>query len=118
MTAADVPDRDGAKGLLRALYQQLYWHRLRLIWAEGGDRGALIAWVERLFGWRLEIVPNAAALTTFQVQPQRWIVERTFAWLNRQRRLSHEYERLPETSEAMIYVAMIRLMVKQLARST
>ncbi len=51
----------------------------------------------------------------FQVLPKRWIVERTFAWLNRQRRLSKDYERLPATSEAFIYVAMIRLMVKRLA---
>jgi transposase len=51
----------------------------------------------------------------FKVLPKRWIVERTFSWLNRQRRLGKDYERLPETSEAFIYVAMIRLMLKRLA---
>jgi putative transposase len=69
-----------------------------------------------MFDWQLEIVSTPKAATAFQVQPKRWIVERTFAWLNRQRRLSKDYERLAETSEAMIYVAMIRLMVKRLAR--
>jgi len=51
----------------------------------------------------------------FRVLPKRWIVERTFAWLNRQRRLSKDYERLPETSEAFVYVTMIRLMTRRLA---
>jgi putative transposase len=118
VTAADLQDRDGAKRLLRELYQQPYWQRLRLIWADGGYRGALVSWVQRLFGWHLEIVATPKGATTFQAQPKRWIVERTLAWLNRQRRLSKDYERLPETSEALMYVAMIRLMVKRLARAS
>ena len=118
VTAADLQDRSGAKMLLRALYQQPYWQRLRLIWADGGYRGALIGWVQRKLDWQLEIVSTPKAATAFEVQPKRWIVERTFAWLNRQRRLSKDYERLAETSEAMIYVAMIRLMVKRLARDS
>ena len=63
----------------------------------------------------MEIVEKLGDQAGFQVLPKRWIVERTFAWLNRQRRLSKDYERLPATSEAFIYVAMIRLMVKRLA---
>lgn len=118
VTAADVQDRDGAKVLLHTLYQQPFWRWLRVIWADGGYRGALIVWVQQLFAWRLEIVPKVASGSKFHVQPKRWVVERTFAWLNRHRRLSKDYERLPETSEAMIYVAMIRLMVKQLAHSS
>jgi putative transposase len=66
-------------------------------------------------GWTVEIVEKLGDQTGFQVLPKRWIVERTFAWLNRQRRLSKDYERLPATSEAFIYIAMIRLMVRRLA---
>ena len=70
--------------------------------------------ISRTGVWRLQIVKRSDS-AGFEVLPKRWIVERTFAWLNRQRRLSKDYERLPATSEAFIYVAMIRLMVKRLA---
>jgi transposase len=63
----------------------------------------------------LEIVEKLGDQVGFKVLPKRWIVERTFAWLNRSRRLSKDYERLPQTSEAFIYVAMTRLMLKRLA---
>ena len=62
-------------------------------------------------------VARSPTAVGFEVLPKRWIVERTFAWLNRHRRLGKDYERLPETSEAFIYAAMIRLMLKQLART-
>jgi transposase len=64
--------------------------------------------------WLLEIVHKPKEQLGFEVLPKRWIVERTFAWLNRQRRLSKDYEHLPETSEGFIYAAMIRLMLKKL----
>lgn len=83
--------------------------------AEGGYRGGLIDWVKRSFGWTLQIVEKLGDQVGFQVLPKRQIVERTFSWLNRQRRLGKDYERLPETSEAFIYVAMIRLMLRRLA---
>ena len=89
--------------------------RLELIWADGGYRGELIAWVEETLGWKLEIVEKPKDQRGFHILPKRWIVERTFAWLVRQRRLARDYERLPETSEAFIYVAMIRLMLRKLA---
>ena len=89
--------------------------RLQKIWADGGYRGQLIAWVKTALGWGLEIVEKLGDQVGFQVLPKRWIVERTFAWLNRQCRLSKDYERLPQTSEAFVYVAMIRLMTRQLA---
>jgi putative transposase len=89
--------------------------RLELIWADGGYRGELVAWVEETLGVTLEIVEKPKDTNGFQVLPKRWIVERTFAWLVRQRRLARDYERLPETSEAFIYVAMIRLMLRKLA---
>ena len=121
VTAANVQDRDGARLLLSALFERIKhskysrWCRLKLIWADGGYRGELPAWVRQTLGWTLEIVEKLGDHAGFQVLPKRWIVERTFAWLNRQRRLSKDYERLPATSEAFIYVAMIRLMVKRLA---
>jgi putative transposase len=116
VTAANVQDRDGAQLVLRELYRRLCdsW-RLEKIWADGGYRGQLIEWVKTVLGWSLDIVEKLGDQIGFQVLPKRWIVERTFAWLNRQRRLSKDYERLPQTSEAFVYVAMIRLMTRQLA---
>lgn len=118
VTAGDVQDRDGAKILLEELAgQEELVKRLKLIWADGGYRGALVAWTEEVLGWKLEIVEKPEGQVGFQILPKRWVVERTFAWLVRQRRLARDYERLPETSEAFIYVAMIRLMVRRLAQS-
>lgn len=123
VTAGNVQDRDGAKLVLKALFERIKkskfsrWCRLKLIWADGGYRGELVDWVKRTLGWTLEIVEKLGGQVGFQVLPKRWIVERTFAWLNRQRRLSKDYERLPETSEAFVYVAMIRLMLRRLAHA-
>ena len=123
VTAASVQDRDGAKDVLQGLFGRIKkskfsrWCHLKLIWADGGYRGELIGWVKQHLGWTLEIVERPAGQIGFQVLPKRWLVERTFAWLNRHRRLSKDYERLPESSEAFIYIAMIRLMLKQLARA-
>jgi putative transposase len=89
--------------------------RLRLIWADAGYAGKLISWVLTNCGWVLEIVKRSDDVKGFQVLPRRWVVERTFAWFGRYRRLSKDYETLPETSEAMIYAAMSRLMVRRLA---
>ncbi len=121
VTAGNVQDRDGAKTLLQALFKRIKkskysrWCRLKLIWADGGYRGELLNWVKCTLGWTLEIVEKLSDQVGFQVLPKRWIIERTFAWLNRQRRLSKDYERLPATSEAFVYVVMIRLMLKRLA---
>ena len=116
VTAADVQDRDGARTLLYVLATQ--FRRLRVIWADGAYAGALPNWVRGLRKWgklRLEIVRKAKGRRGFAVVPWRWIVERTFAWLGRYRRLKSDYERLPETTEAIIHIAMIRLMVRRLA---
>ncbi len=118
VSAGNVQDRDGAKRLLAELAEQAdAIQRLQLIWADGSYRGALIAWTEELFGWKLEIVDKPKNERGFQALPKRWIVERTFAWLVRQRRLARDYERLPQTSESFIYVAMVRLMVRRLAKT-
>jgi putative transposase len=117
VTAGNVQDRDGAKLLLEKLAKQEDTiKRLKLIWVDGSYRGALVAWVEEHFGWRLEVVEKPKEQIGFKVLPRRWVVERTFAWLVRQRRLARDYERLPETSESFIYAAMIRLMVRRLAK--
>ena len=119
VTAASVQDRDGAKSLLKGLRRQ--FSRLRLIWADGAYGGELLAWVWALRPWRkvrLEIVKRPKGVKGFQLLPWRWIVERTFGWLGRYRRLSKDYEYLTQTSEAMICVAMIHLMVRRLARLT
>ena len=118
VTAGNVQDRDGAKTLLEAIQlEKEVIKRLELIWADGGYRGELITWIKETFGWKLEIVEKPKDQSGFQVLPKRWIVERTFAWLVRQRRLARDYERLPQTSEAFIYIAMIRLMLRRLAAS-
>ena len=118
VTSGAVQDRDGAKLVLEGLAENKdLIKRLELIWADGGYRGALVAWVEETFGWKLEIVEKQEGQIGFQILPKRWVVERTFGWLVRQRRLARDYERLPETSEAFIYIAMIRLMVRRLAIS-
>lgn len=116
VTAGNVQDRDGAKTLLNEIsLENKVIQRLELIWADGGYRGELIAWVEETLGLKLEIVEKPKDQNGFQVLPKRWIVERTFAWLVRQQRLARDYERLTETSEAFIYAAMVRLMIRRLA---
>ncbi len=116
VTAASVQDRDGARTLLAGLAQGM--RRLRLIWADGGYAGVLVGWVEGLRKWgkvRLELVARNPQGKGFQRLPHRWIVERTFGWLNRWRRLSKDYEHLTDTSESTIRVVMIYLMVRRLA---
>ena len=75
----------------------------------------LIEWVNYFGGWLLEIVRRCDAVRGFKVLPHRWVVERTFGWLGRYRRLSKDYEGLTDTSEAMIYLAMINLMARRLS---
>lgn len=121
VTSASVQDRDGAKLLLTKMFQQLgshprRWWRLTKIWADGSYRGELIAWVLTHCGWILEIVNKLQDQVGFQVLPKRWIVERSFAWLSRNRRLARDYERLTASSEAFVYIAAIRLMTRRLAQ--
>jgi putative transposase len=111
--AADVQDRDGAKLVLAKLVGR--FPRLALIWADGGYGGKLLIWALVVGGWVVEVVKKPGGATAFAVLPKRWIVERTFAWLGRSRRLSKDYEGLTETSEAVIRIAMIHLMLKRLA---
>lgn len=112
VTTACVQDRDGLKKLLRIF--GVHRKKLRKIRVDGGYRGAVIEWVKARFRYRLEVVLRSDAMKGFVVLPKRWIVERTFAWLNNHRRLSKDYERFTKTSETMIQIAMTRLMLRRL----
>jgi putative transposase len=115
VTSADVQDRVGARCLLAGL--KPFVPRLKKIWADGAYAGEKLAgWLEEQSGWELEIVERDREAKGFEVSPKRWIVERTFSWLIRNRRLSKDYERLVQTSETFIEVAMIRLILRRLAR--
>jgi putative transposase len=113
VTAASCSDPAGARLLLRRLGGAC--KKLRIIWVDGAYRGQLIEWVLAHCWFRLQPVLRSDCQKGFVVLPRRWIVERTWAWLNQYRRLSKDYEVLPTSSEAMIYIAMIRLMLRRLA---
>ena len=112
VTAASVQDRDGARVLLKRLRGT--GKKLRKIWVDGGYRGELLEWVKTKFKFILEVVLRCDEQKGFVVLPRRWVVERTFAWLGNNRRLSKDYERLTETSEAFVQIAMMRLMLLRL----
>lgn len=111
---ANIQDRDGAKLVLEQVKGT--FSRLQLIWADSGYSGKLIDWVSSVCGWVLEIVKRSDDIKGFKVLPHRWIVERTFGWLGRYRRLSKDYEGLTESSQALIYAAMIHIMIRRLVK--
>ena len=112
---ANIQDRDGAQRLLAAFFARSPRRRVQHIWADGGYAGALIQCARRLWRCTVEIVKRSD-LHTFKVLPRRWVVERTFGWLGRYRRLNRDYERQAHTGETMVYLAMIRLMLVRLGR--
>ena len=144
--SAKVQDREGIKLLLEAAWDRLP-QRLSHLWMDAGytGEGKGADWVEKVLGWTTEIVRHPPKLAPDEMMrmwvrewakqgvaidpeklsgprrfgdlPRRWVVERTFSWLDQNRRMSKDYERLAATSEAFIYVAMSRLMVRHLARS-
>jgi putative transposase len=115
VSAASVQDRDGAKLVFQKIKAQ--FTRLKLIWADGAYAGQLVEWVKNACGWLLEIVRRKQGAKGFQLLPRRWVVERTFGWFGRYRRLSKDYEFQTDTSENMVLIAMIQLMVHRLARN-
>jgi putative transposase len=118
VTAANVQDKPGAKELLTQLQQRLSLPRLQLLWADGGYGGNPFAiWVKATFGWLWQVIKRNDDAQGFVVLPRRWVVERTFGWLNNYRRLSKDYEELPHSSETLIYIAMTHIMVRRLART-
>ena len=108
--AADIQDADGLGDLLKRVKPLYNW--LRAVFADSiyNRLAALLACF--LFGLTLIVVRRAAGTSGFVVQPRRWVVERSLGWLGRWRRLSKDYEELPEVSEAMVTLAMIRLMLR------
>jgi putative transposase len=123
----NIADREGAKLLLDKAAAQL--PRMEKVWADRGYNGKIGEWMKERLGWSLEIVKPPPRWVWvppgeepppyprgFIVLPRRWVIERTFAWILRNRRMSRDYEFLAETTEALIYLAMIRLMVSRLAK--
>lgn len=108
--SADVQDRDGAKLVMEKL--RFKYSRLVKIFADGGYAGQLIDYVKASFGWILEIVKRSDV--GFKILPKRWVVERSFAWLYNYRRNSMDYEYSTESSEAMIQLCMIRVLLKRI----
>ena len=117
VTPADVQDRAGARLLLAGLKPLV--PNLKKIWADSAYGGEKLArWCEEQGGWQLEVVERDREVRSFEVLSKRWIVERTFGWLRRDRRLGKDYERKVQTSETFVEVAMIRLVLRRPARAT
>jgi len=140
--SAKVPDQDGIKLVLEAAHDRL--PSLSHLWVDAGYRGKGKEWVEKALGLSVEVVQRTPKLVPaetariwaeewskegwqidwqkllprrgFEILPRRWVVERTFAWLSHNRRMSKDYERLCATSESFVYAAMARLMVRRLVR--
>ena len=113
VTAASVQDRDGGARVLERLRFRM--PSVAVIWADGGYAGRLVGYARQVLKVIVDIVRKREGQRTFEVLPRRWVVERTLSWISRCRRLAHDYERLPEHSEAMVKWAMIGLMARRLA---
>jgi transposase len=116
LTVASAQDRDGACRLLALLRER--FSTITLMWADGGYAGRLVSWAHTVLALTLTIVKRSEDTTGFVVLPRRWVVERTFGWLMRYRRLARDYERRPEHHEAMVLWATVTIMTRQLARTT
>jgi putative transposase len=116
VTLANVRDQHGARLLL--IGRKLLMPRLKKIWADGAYSVPwLKACCKKEGRWKLEIVERNRQTKSFKVLLRRWVVERTFSWLIRNRRLAKEYERLVQTSETLIGIAIIRLLLRRLGRA-
>jgi transposase len=113
VTPASTTDRDAARILLPTAKN--HFRRLARVWADGGYTGHLTDWTTQYVGLVLDIVRRSDDVQGFQVLPRRWVVERSFAWLLRSRRLVRDYERRTDTSESVILWSMTTLMSRRLA---
>ena len=109
---ADIADRDGARWVFRAIDQQ--WTALAKVWADQAYNGDLGEWLRAVYGIELEVVERAPDRQGFTVLPRRWVVERTIAWLGRNRRLSKDYEHSAAAMESWCYLASISLLLRRL----
>ncbi len=113
--AADVQDRDGAVGVIASIRRLYPW--LRHLFADGGYAGdKLTAALQPHGTWTIEIVKRSDAAKGFVLLPRRWVVERTFAWLNRNRRLAKDFEALISTATTWVMIASVKLIMRRLAR--
>jgi putative transposase len=113
VSSAKVQDYHGAKPVLEKVKDRC--PRLEVVWVDGiYEKQWLIDWVASECGWELQVIKRTDKEKGFKLLPKRWVVERTFGWLGRYRRLSKDYEKLTETSEAMIQMAMIHIMLRRL----
>ncbi|MFE2936980.1 IS5 family transposase [Streptomyces sp. NPDC059278] len=113
VTAGDVTDRQAAADMLPALRER--FPTITRLWADGGYTGTLITWALAALHLVVTVIKRSDDVSGFVVLPRRWVVERTFGWLMRSRRLARDYERRPDTSEAMILWSMTMLMTRRLA---
>lgn len=114
--SADIQDQDGAKLVIQKLENR--FKRLKVIFADSAyKRSGLPDWVMRLFGWTLQPVLRPVEVKGFVVLPKRWIVERSFAWINKFRRNSKDYERNTDSSKAIIYISMTARMLKLIEKT-
>jgi len=112
---ADIQDRDGGKLLVEQIKCVL--PRLKVVFADGGYAGdKLRSALKGRGGWTIEIIKRSDTTKGFEVLPRRWVVERTFAWLGRCRRLAKDWEKSTESSTAWTFIASIRLMTRRAAR--
>lgn len=115
VTPANIQEREGGQGVLEPALGFLKW--LRVLWVDGGYSGSPFAdWVKTLRPkLEVEVVKRSDDVKGFKILPRRWVVERTFGWLMRNRRLVRDYEKTTSSAEAWVYIAMIRLQVRRLA---
>lgn len=113
--AADIQDRDGAPAVLKSILERWPW--LRHVFADGGYAGPkLRGALQKMGKFTMEIVKRSDSAKGFEVLPRRWVVERTFAWLGRCRRLAKDFERSIESAQAWLFIANIRILTRRLAR--
>lgn len=113
--SAAVQDYDGAALVFERAKAWSRVSRLKLIWADGMYDKACVHQAAASHGWNVQVVKRSDDAKGFEVLPRRWVVERTFAWLSKNRRLGRDYERLADSAECFIYMAMSRLLLKRLA---
>jgi len=115
VTAASIPDRDAAHRLLAALRGS--FSTIGLVWADGGYPGRLLIWAKDVLTLTMQIIKRIPGAAGFHVRPRIWVVERSFAWINKHRRCVRDYETRPDHHEAMVHLAIITTMTRRLART-